>query len=155
MKKIMFLAMMMTIAISANAMTYNTARNEALFLSDKMAYELGLSNAQYEAIYKINLDYLLNMNSRVDVNGPWWDIRNRDLRHVLSPRQYDRYMTINYFFRPVVFRAGSWTLAIYNRYNRSRMFMHRPAVYTEYRGGHHPSRHHGTPPRPHTPHRHR
>ena len=37
MKKMMTLAVMMTIAISAAAMTYNEARSEALFLSDKMA----------------------------------------------------------------------------------------------------------------------
>ena len=40
MKKIMILAMMMVMTISANAMSYNAAKNEALFLSDKMAYEL-------------------------------------------------------------------------------------------------------------------
>ena len=59
MKKIMFMAMMMTIAISAQAMPYNTAREEALFLSDKMAYELNLTDAQYEAVYEINLDYFI------------------------------------------------------------------------------------------------
>ena len=51
MKKMMTLVMMMVMTISAAAMSYNTARNEALFLSDKMAYELGLTNAQYEAVY--------------------------------------------------------------------------------------------------------
>lgn len=136
MKKIMFLAIMMTIAISANAMTYNAARNEALFLSDKMAYELGLTNAQYEAVYEINLDYLLNVNTRADIHGPWWNIRNRDLRHVLSTWQFDRYMACNYFYRPIAFRAGTWTLAIYNRYDRGRMFMHRPSVFAGFRGGH-------------------
>ena len=35
MKKILTMVMMMTIAISAAAMSYNAARNEALFLSDK------------------------------------------------------------------------------------------------------------------------
>ena len=48
MKKIMILAMMMVMTISANAMSYNAAKNEALFLSDKMAYELNLTAAQYE-----------------------------------------------------------------------------------------------------------
>ena len=38
---------------------YEEARRQALFLSDKMAYELGLSDAQYQAVYEINLDYLL------------------------------------------------------------------------------------------------
>ena len=31
------------------------------FFQIKWAYELGLTNAQYEAVYEINLDYLLNM----------------------------------------------------------------------------------------------
>ena len=70
MKKIMFMAMMMAIAISAQAMPYNTARNEALFLSDKMAYELNLTDAQYEAVYEINLDYFLNINTQNDLFGP-------------------------------------------------------------------------------------
>ena len=52
----MILAVMMVMTISANAMSYNAAKNEALFLSDKMAYELNLTAAQYEAVYEINLD---------------------------------------------------------------------------------------------------
>ena len=49
----MILAMMMVMTISANAMNYTAAKNEALFLSDKMAYELNLTAAQYEAVYDI------------------------------------------------------------------------------------------------------
>ena len=136
MKKMMILAMMMTIAISANAMSYSSARNEALFLSDKMAYELGLNTAQYEAVYEINLDYLLSINNRSDIFGIWWDIRNRDLRFVLSDWQYELYMNSVYFYRPVVWSSGSWTFAIYTRYDIGRMFYHRPAVFVDFRGGH-------------------
>ena len=57
MKKMIIMAMMMTIAISASAMTYSKARTEALFLSDKMAYELGLTKSQYEAVYEIKTIY--------------------------------------------------------------------------------------------------
>ena len=46
MKKMMILAMMMAMTISANAMSYNAAKHEALFLSDKMAYELNLTAAK-------------------------------------------------------------------------------------------------------------
>ena len=42
MKKIMILAMMMVMTISAKAMSYSAAKHEALFLSDKMAYEVQL-----------------------------------------------------------------------------------------------------------------
>ena len=65
MKKMMILAMMMVMTISANAMSYNAAKNEALFLSDKMAYELNLTAAQYEAVYEINLDYLMSLRGSV------------------------------------------------------------------------------------------
>ena len=136
MKKMMIMAMMMTIAVSANAMTYSAARNEALFLSDKMAYELGLTDAQYEAVYEINLDYLLNVNTSVDVLGPWWDVRNRDLRLVLSTWQYDRYLASHYFYRPLSWTGNSWAFAIYSRYAHDRMFHHRPAVFVSFRGGH-------------------
>ena len=71
-KHLMILAVMMVMTISArsamplgsskNAMSYNAAKHEALFLSDKMAYELNLTAAQYEAVYEINLDYLMSLN---------------------------------------------------------------------------------------------
>ena len=55
-KIIMTLVAMLTIAASGKAMSYEQARNEALFLTDKMAYELNLTDEQYEAAYEINLD---------------------------------------------------------------------------------------------------
>ena len=43
MKKMLFALMtMLTVSISVKAMSYEQARNEALFLTDKMAYELNL-----------------------------------------------------------------------------------------------------------------
>ena len=65
----MILAVMMVMTISATAMSYNAAKHEALFLSDKMAYELNLTAAQYEAVYEINLDYLMSLNGHGDVFG--------------------------------------------------------------------------------------
>ena len=113
MKKIMILAVMMVMTISANAMSYNAAKHEALFLSDKMAYELNLTAAQYEAVYEINLDYLMSLNGHGDVFGIWWDRRNADLRFVLTPWQYDKYVALNHFYRPVAWKAGGWTFAVY------------------------------------------
>ena len=134
--RLMTLVMMMTIAISAAAMPYNTARNEALFLADKMAYELGLTATQYEAVYEINLDYLLNVDTRADVFGFWWEVRNRDLRYVLSTWQYDRFMASEWFYRPVIWGTGGWTFSIYTRYGVGRMFFDRPAVFVTFKGGH-------------------
>ena len=136
MKKMMILAMMMVMTISANAMSYNAAKNEALFLSDKMAYELNLTAAQYEAVYEINLDYLMSLNGHSDVFGIWWDRRNADLRFVLTPWQYDKYVALNHFYRPVAWRAGGWTFAVYSHYNRGHFYNAHPKVFVTYKGGH-------------------
>ena len=131
----MILAMMMVMTISANAMSYNAAKNEALFLSDKMAYELNLTAAQYEAVYEINLDYLMSLNGHGDVFGIWWDRRNADLRYVLNSWQYDKYVALSHFYRPVAWKAGSWTFAVYSHYNRGRFYNDRPTVFVTYKGG--------------------
>ena len=136
MKKMIFVAMMMTIAISANAMTYNEARQEALFLSDKMAYELDLTEEQYEAIYEINLDYLMSINTASDAYGSWWNVRNRDLEIVLSPTQYRLFVSRAYFYRPLTWTGRAWNFLIYGRYHHGHFYRHRPAVYVSYRGGH-------------------
>ena len=136
MKKIFTLAMMMTIAISANAMSYSEAKNEALFLSDKMAFELNLTNDQYDAVYEINLDYLMSVNSRNDVFGTWWDRRNLDLQFVLTAYQYNKYLELSYFYRPLSWNAGRFTLNVYSHYtNRNHFYKARPTVFTSYRGG--------------------
>ena len=131
----MILAVMMVMTISANAMSYNAAKNEALFLSDKMAYELNLTAAQYEAVYEINLDYLMSLNGHADVFGIWWNRRNADLRYVLNAWQYDKYITLAHFYRPVAWRAGGWTFAVYSHYDRGRFFNAHPKVFVTYRGG--------------------
>ena len=135
MKKMMILAVMMVMTISANAMSYNAVKNEALFLSDKMAYELNLTVAQYEAVYEINLDYLMSLNGHADVFGIWWDRRNADLRYVLNAWQYDKYITLAHFYRPVAWKAGGWTFAVYSHYNRGHFYNDRPKVYVTYKGG--------------------
>ena len=131
----MFMAILMVMTISANAMSYNAAKNEALFLSDKMAYELNLTAAQYEAVYEINLDYLLSVNGHNDVFGVWWDRRNADLRFVLNSWQFDKYMSLAHFYRPVAWKAGGWTFAVYSYYDRGRFFNTHPKVFVTYRGG--------------------
>ena len=136
MKKMMILAMMMVMTISANAMSYNAAKHEALFLSDKMAYELNLTAAQYEAVYEINLDYLMSLNGHADVFGIWWDRRNADLRFVLNSWQYDKYMSLAHFYRPVAWKAGGWTFAVYSHYDRGHFYNAHPKVFVTYKGGH-------------------
>ena len=136
MKKMMIMAMMMVMTVTASAMSYNNARNEALFLSDKMAYELNLTAAQYEAVYEINLDYLMSVNGKNDVLGIWWDRRNTDLRHVLTLSQYNRYIGMSYFYKPLSWSAGKWIFNVYSHYaNRSHFYKARPVAFLSYKGG--------------------
>ena len=143
--RLIILAVMMVMTISVrsamplgsskNAMSYNAAKHEALFLSDKMAYELNLTAAQYDAVYEINLDYLMSLNGHGDVFGIWWDRRNADLRFVLNSWQFDKYMSLAHFYRPVAWHAGGWTFAVYSHYDRGRFFNAHPKVFVTYRGG--------------------
>ena len=133
--RLMILAVMMVMTISANAMSYNAAKHEALFLSDKMAYELNLTAAQYEAVYEINLDYLMSLNGHGDVFGIWWDRRNANLRFVLNSWQFDKYMSLAHFYRPVAWKAGGWTFAVYSHYNRGHFYNAHPKVFVTYKGG--------------------
>ena len=48
-KIIMIMVTLLAIATTTKAMTYAQAREQALFLTDKMAYELNLTEEQYEA----------------------------------------------------------------------------------------------------------
>ena len=138
MKKMLFtLVSLLTIAATANAMSYEQARNEALFLTDKMAYELNLNDAQYEAAYEINLDYLMGVTSYNNVYGPYWERRNLDLSYILYQWQWDLYRAANYFYRPLYWEAGRWHFGIYIHYpRRDYFYFGRPHFYATYRGGH-------------------
>lgn len=121
---------------SYGRLSYEDARREAFFLSDKMAYELGLTDAQYEAVYEINLDYLLNMQGESSLYGSYWSRRNSDLFYVLNARQYNHYIGEDYFYRPVYWYNQNYAYRVYNRYtDRDRFYRSRPADYFTYRGG--------------------
>ena len=138
MKKLFFaLTMMLTTTMGANAMSYEQARNEALFLTDKMAYELNLTDAQYEAAYEINLDYLMGVTGRSDIFGTYWERRNLDLSYILFDWQWNAFVAATYFYRPLYWEAGYWHFGIYRRYpHRDYFYFGRPHFYATYRGGH-------------------
>lgn len=135
MKKKLMLAVMIMIAVTAHAMSYDVAKKEALFLSDKMAHELSLTVEQLEAVYEINLDYLLCLNGIDDILGTCWARRNADLRYVLSSWQYDKFLAIEYFYRPVRWEADAWLFAVYDHYKRKKFFFDHPKAYKTYQGG--------------------
>ena len=131
------MALLLTVALSTMAMSYEQARDRALFLTDKMAYELNLNDEQYEAAYEVNLDYLMSISTYDDLYGTYWTRRNMDLSYILFDWQYNAFCSAAYFYRPLVWTNGVWRFSIYARYpNRTYFYFGRPAFYATYYGGH-------------------
>lgn len=131
------MALLLTVALSTMAMSYEQARDRALFLTDKMAYELNLNDEQYEAAYEVNLDYLMSISTYDDLYGTYWTRRNMDLSYILFDWQYNAFCSAAYFYRPLVWTNGVWRFSIYARYpNRTYFYFGRPAFYVTYYGGH-------------------
>ena len=134
-----FVALLCTVMsfTAASAMTYEQAREQALFLTDKMAYELNLNAEQYDAAYEINLDYLMSVTTVDDVYSVYWTRRNIDMEYILYDWQYAAYCARNYFYRPLYWDAGYWHFGIYSYYpHRDVFYFSRPTVYVSYRGHH-------------------
>lgn len=131
------MALLLTVALSTMAMSYEQARDRALFLTDKMAYELNLNDEQYEAAYEVNLDYLMSISTYDDLYGTYWTRRNMDLSYILFDWQYNAFCSAAYFYRPLIWTNGVWRFSIYVRYpNRTFFYFGRPAFYATYYGGH-------------------
>jgi len=127
---------------AAFAMSYERAREEALYLTDKMAYELNLNDQQYNDAYEINLDYFLALDSEADLYADYLSYRLSDLRHILYDWQYNLLLAADYFIRPVYWRSGGWYFPIYAHYSIGYYYYSYPTVYYSYRGGHGRIHHH-------------
>lgn len=157
MKRILFilLATLSTAVCSAgtNAMSNSKVRKETRFLTDKMAYELNLSTEQYNDVYEINYDFISGVRYVMDdvLYGNEWalnryydylDVRNDDLRWVLSSRQYTRFMQAEYFYRPIYTSGNRWYFRVYVTYtNHNHFYFPRPYHYRTYVGGHYRTHH--------------
>lgn len=133
--------MTMMVAILAwtgmNAMDYETARERAYYLTDKMAYELNLNDQQYNDAFEINLDYLLSINTEADLrNTAYLTYRNDDLRHILYDWQWAAFAAVDYLFTPLHWLNGGWHFPIFRYYAHDYYFYHRPRIFWDYRGGH-------------------
>ena len=131
---ILILVALATLGTATNAMSYKSARDQAFFLTDKMAFELGLSNDQYNAVYEINMDYIMCLEVYDDIFGTFWTRRNNELRYVLSPAQYQYYMQLEYFYRPVSWENKRFVFTVYNRYPKNRYYYPAPPGYQVYKG---------------------
>lgn len=141
-------ALLVGIMTCSAGMSKSRIRKEARFLTDKMAYELNLTTLQYNDVYEINYDFIYDVNEYMDevIRGYEWaldnyyyylDLRNDDLRWVLSARQYDAMMDIDYFYRPIYVRDNKWSFRIHLRYTNFNFFyFDKPYHYKTYIGGH-------------------
>lgn len=127
-------ALLTATVFQASAMSTARARSEALFLTDKMAYELNLTDAQYEAVYEINFDYFDSLIGTSDILGIYWTRRANELGYVLSSWQYRLFLESEYFYRPVTYRNNVWYFSIYDRYAHNRFYRSAPIAFAHYRG---------------------
>lgn len=134
MKRTILVAFLCFLTGTMWALPYEEARDRAWFLTDKMAYELNLSDAQCERAYQINLDYLLSIDRADDCGGSYWQFRNADLQCILTNAQYQLYTTISYFLHPVRWVTGSWYFPVVKYYKPTVFYYSRPGVYISYTG---------------------
>lgn len=118
------LAVALITALSASAQRLTNIRAEARFITDKMVLELGLTNVQRNSILQLNLGYLDAINSYRDINGKAWKHRNKELRRMMSDRQWRRYKESYYFYQPISWRSNAYVHNIYTRYPERVVVVH-------------------------------
>lgn len=101
---------------SAYAQRLANVRAEATLITDKMVLELGLTNAQRNGILNINLNYLNGIRSYRDIDSYGWECRNRELKRMLTARQWQRFKEAYYFYRPIEWRNDVYVHNIYHKY---------------------------------------
>lgn len=154
-----------TIAMNAQSMSPIAVRNNARFLTDRMAYTLGITDPfLIDEIYRINYDYIWGVNDYLDdvAYGRFYNdyltvcsARDMALRTLLGNILWDRIVGYSYFHRPIVFANRCWHFSIYDydRHGRNHFFCVAPRPYhNHYAGGHFfkgmPPRKHISPARP-------
>jgi len=152
MKRIAFLLIAIGIttmsSVSMAAMSTSKVRKETRFLTDKMAYELNLTTPQYNDVYEINYDFINSVRYIMDDVARGYDyaldtyyenldMRNDDLRWVLSASQYRRFLNTDYFYRPIYASGNRWSFRVYLTYtNHNHFYFGKPYHYRSYNGAH-------------------
>ena len=121
---VLTLAVALVTALSASAQRLANIQVEARFITDKMVLELGLSNVQRNNIMQLNLSYLDAINSYRDINGKAWKHRNKELRRMMSDRQWKRYKESYYFYQPIDWRSNAYVHNIYAKYPNRVVVVH-------------------------------
>lgn len=143
-------AMMLLIGsavMNAQPMSYNAIRNNARFLTDRMAYTLGINDPYLiDDMYRINYDFICGVNDYLDDVALGYryddymsicDYRDYALRSLLGDIIWSRLMGYDYFYRPIIFENYRWRFSIYAFDNlRTHYYCSIPTYYNTYRGGH-------------------
>ena len=137
-----------TMTVNAQSMSIAAMRSNARFLTDRMAYTLGITDPfLIDEMYRINYDYIWGVNSYLDevAIGYYYDdyitvceARDLALRTLLGISAWNRLIGYSYFHRPIVFANRGWHFSIYDydRYGRHRFYYHAPRPLAHYGGGH-------------------
>lgn len=131
----------------AQAMSRYEIEDNAQFLTDRMAYQLGLTAYQMDEVYAINYDFLYQANPllawlaagdgyTISQYNSLMNIRNSALRDVLTWSQWNAFIGVDYYYRPFSLVDNIWRFAIRFFDPRPRFFYYmRPAICEYYRGG--------------------
>ena len=95
---------------------------EARFLTDKMVYELYLTDDQADDVYEINYDYFRALGPMDGLYDNIFNRRYEDLSYVLYDWQWDYFLSCDYFLYPAYIYRGGWAFGIYNYYARTHFF---------------------------------
>lgn len=134
-----------TLSLGAQPMSYDAMRDNARYLTDRMAYTLGLGDPLLDDLYCINYDYICGVNDYLDdvAVGYRYDdynlvlaARDAALMALLTPAQWTALIAIDYFYRPIVFASRHWYFGIYHHLPfTGHWYFRQPAHYPSYRGG--------------------
>ena len=139
--------MLVSTSIVAQPMNYNAIRNNARFLTDRMAYTLGIGTAAIiDDLYRINYDYIYGINEYLDdiALGYRYDDymaicaeRDYALQMLLGDVLWSRLIGYDYFYRPIIFENHRWRFGIYAYdWHRDHFYFGAPRYFSGYRGGH-------------------
>lgn len=135
-KMIVTLIALVSFAHQAMALSITRSREEARFLTDKMAYELDLTDDQIQDIYEINYDYFRSLGSIDGFYESYYNTRYTNIGYVLYNWQWDLFCARDYFLRPAYVYRGAWAFGIYRHYHRTHFYYGYPANYRYYQGIH-------------------
>lgn len=138
-----------TMTMNAQRMSYEAMSSNARFLTDRMAYTLGIRDPFIiDDIYRINYDYIYGVNNYLDevALGYYYEDYNsillaRDyaLRNLLGDLLWNRLIGYSYFHRPIVFANRGWHFSIYDydHHGPHHFFYSAPRPFgSRYAGGH-------------------